>query len=319
LIQSTGNLRNLRESAVDLFCDKLRTLRAQPLALRIEYDGRVKKRPRPSDDATLDAYLREISRFPPLTREEESELACRIRRHRDERAFKRLVEANLRFVVSYAERYRGLGVVFLDLVDEGNLGLMEAARRFDPERNGKFIAYATWWIRQAFMHALADQGRVFAAPAEAPPPVSPRQTAPSRRLEVVDAAIWREMAELFDLDDLGPEPAGAAPPKGERAAMAEDDGLEFGEALRAERDPVMTDTLVRRAAVLAVREVIHELAPREREVIGMRFGLDEQPMTLEQIGDRLRLSYERVRQIEARARGKLRRSHRARELRSTLN
>ncbi len=280
----------------------------------------MKKRPRATEDATLDAYLREISRFPSLTLEEERDLGRRIRRQRDERAFKRLVEANLRFVVEYAKRYRGLGVLFLDLIDEGNLGLMEAARRFDPERGAKFITSAVWWIRQAIMHALADQGRVFAPARDAEIWDNRRPARVARPTEVVDAVIWQEMAELFDLEDRDGRPrARHERPQAPSPAIAEEDGLEFGDVLRPERDPVIEDAGVRRSVVAAVHEALHELAPREREVVRLRFGLDQSPMTIEEIGSRLRLPRDRVRQIEARARGKLRRSHKSRELRSSLN
>ena len=114
---------------------------------------------RDEDGSTLSAYLRGIAKLPRLTPDEERSLGARIQETQDEAAVRQLVEANLRFVVSYAKRYRGLGVSFLDLIHEGNLGLMEAARRFDPSRNVKFITYAVWWIREAMMHALADQTR----------------------------------------------------------------------------------------------------------------------------------------------------------------
>src|SRR5205809_4797956 len=117
-----------------------------------------------SDAGTLAAYLREIAKLPRLSVEEERDLGARIHRHRDDAALMRLVECNLRFVVSCAKRYRHLGVPFLDLIHEGNLGLIEAARRFDPSRNVKFITYAVWWIRQAMMHALSDQTRAFSFP-----------------------------------------------------------------------------------------------------------------------------------------------------------
>src|ERR671936_598277 len=116
------------------------------------------------DSGTLAAYLREIAKLPRLTPDEERALGVRIQHDRDEAAVARLVESNLRFVVSYAKRYRGLGVSFLDLIHEGNLGLIEAARRFDPARNVKFITYAVWWIREAMMHVLADQTRAFSFP-----------------------------------------------------------------------------------------------------------------------------------------------------------
>src|SRR5262252_6321708 len=126
----------------------------------------VSRRHAASDDDTraLSAYLREIAKLPRLSVDEERTLGHRIRDDRDEVAITRLVEANLRFVVSYAKRYRGLGVSFLDLIHGGNLGLIEAARRFDPSRNVKFITYAVWWVRESIMHVLADHTRAFSFP-----------------------------------------------------------------------------------------------------------------------------------------------------------
>src|SRR5687768_18205341 len=112
----------------------------------------------------LQSYLRAIARIPRLSIDEERELGRRVKDHGDQDALRRLVEGNLRFVVSYAKRYRGLGVPFLDLIHEGTLGLMEAARRFDPDRNVKFISYAVWWVRQAIFHALSEQHRIFRLP-----------------------------------------------------------------------------------------------------------------------------------------------------------
>src|SRR2546426_12374479 len=119
---------------------------------------------RDEDASALGAYLREIAKLPRITADEERALGARIQDDRDEAAMAKLVEANLRFVVSYAKRYRGHGVSFLDLIHEGNLGLIEAARRFDPAHNVKFITYAVWWIREAMMHVLADQTRAFSFP-----------------------------------------------------------------------------------------------------------------------------------------------------------
>src|SRR5215472_72079 len=122
-------------------------------------------RPRTREGAgdSLNAYIREIAKFKPLSPDEEKELGRRIQKG-DQEALRRLVESNLRFVVSYAKRYRGLGLSFLDLIHEGSLGLMEAAKRFDPERNVKFISYAVWWVRQAIFHALSEHARVFRLP-----------------------------------------------------------------------------------------------------------------------------------------------------------
>src|SRR5438128_24856 len=129
------------------------------------YATGVSKRFAASDDASaLAAYLREISKLSRLTADEERALGARIRHDADQAAVTRLVEANLRFVVSFAKRYRGLGVAFLDLIHEGNLGLIEAAHRFDPSHNVKFITYAVWWVRESMMHVLADQTRAFSFP-----------------------------------------------------------------------------------------------------------------------------------------------------------
>src|SRR5919112_1287012 len=138
------------------------------------------------DDAgtdALQAYLRGISKLPRVTPEQERELGRRIKDHQDEAALRQLVEANLRFVVSYVKRYRGLGVPFLDLIHEGNLGLMEAAKRFDPDRNVKFITYAVWWIRQALTHTISTQTRAFSLP---------------QKLSAVAARLNREVAELTE-------------------------------------------------------------------------------------------------------------------------
>src|SRR6185295_4545079 len=230
----------------------------------------VSRRHAASDDDTraLSAYLREIAKLPRLTPDEERVLGHRIRDERDDAAITRLVEANLRFVVSYAKRYRGLGVSCLDLIHEGNLGLIEAARRFDPARNVKFITYAVWWIRDAMMHVLADQTRAFSFPPKLfatlhnrhedvalnEPIAGGGQDGPSRQLEDVlalDAVpIDDEMIHQSDLDELA--------------------------------------------------EALRDLDGKEREIVCLRFGLDDdEPRTLQEIGDRLHLSRERVRQIES--------------------
>ncbi|MBE3072249.1 MAG: RNA polymerase sigma factor RpoD/SigA [Acidobacteria bacterium] len=285
---------------------------------------------RPDDAAaeakTLRAYLSEIARFPCLSRDAERDLGLRIQRDGDEEALRRLVEANLRFVVSYARHYRGLGVSFLDLIHEGNLGLIEAAARFDPGRNVKFITYAVWWIRQAIMHALSDQTRAFSMPT---------------KLSAVAARFARQLAELTE--QLGHAPsmkeiaddmdisAGAADAlmyiSGEDRSLSDpvgpgaDDGdRELADVLPQQAVPPVEDELVRRAFVAQVRAALADLDPKEREVMALRYGLDDgEPQTLQQIGDRLHLSRERIRQIESRAREKLRRSRKVGELRSYLN
>jgi RNA polymerase primary sigma factor len=273
---------------------------------------------------TLRAYLQEIAKLPRLTPEEEQALAVRIQRDRDEEALKRLVEANLRFVVSYAKRYRGLGIGFLDLIHEGNLGLLEAARRFDPERHVKFNTYAVWWVRQAIMHALSDQRRAFALPAklsavasrfgqEVSELASRLDHPPSADEIAADLDISRTEAEALQF--VSGEDVSLSEPVGE-----EGDGRELGETLAQHTIPPAEDALLHEALLAQLKAALADLDPKERDVMALRFGLrGGEPMTLQEIGDKLGVSRERVRQLEARAKDKLRRGNQAGALRSHLN
>jgi RNA polymerase primary sigma factor len=277
------------------------------------------------DDDALQAYLRALARLPLLTPEQERELGRRIRSG-DGEALRRLIEGNLRFVVSYAKRYRGLGVPFLDLIHEGNLGVMEAARRFDPDRNVKFITYAVWWVRQAIMHALSSQVRAFSLP---------------QKLSGIAARFGREVAELTEQLDRAPTTseiaAGLEISEADVHALrrigssdvslsdhigAGDSGSpELGELIEQVTVPAIDEALIHEAAIARVREALTELDEKEREVVTLRFGFDRdgEPRTLQEVGDALGLSRERIRQIESRAKDKLRRSKRSGELRSYLN
>ena len=277
------------------------------------------------DDDALQAYLRALARLPRLKTEDERELA-RLTRMGDAEALRRLIEGNLRFVVSYAKRYRGLGVPFLDLIHEGNLGLMEAARRFDPDRNVKFITYAVWWVRQAIMHALSGQVRAFSLP---------------QKLSGIAARFGREVAELTEQLERAPTTseivAGLEISEADVDALrrigssdvslsdhigpGESDSPELGEMIEQASVPPIDESLIHEAAIARVREALSELDHKEREVVTLRFGFDRdgEPRTLQEVGDALGLSRERIRQIESRAKDKLRRSKRAGELRSYLN
>jgi RNA polymerase primary sigma factor len=278
-----------------------------------------------SEAVTLQAYLQEIAKIPRLTPAEEHELAVRIQRDHDEEALKRLVETNLRFVVSYAKRYRQLGVGFLDLIHEGNLGLLEAARRFDPARNVKFITYAVWWVRQAIMHALSGQRRPFALPT---------------KLSAVARRFGRELTDLTARLDHAPSPqeiaadldispaeaqalqfvSGSDVSLSDPASAEEGDQRELGETLPQHSVPAAEEALLHEALLALLQAAMDDLAPKEREVMALRFGLGgHDPMTLQEIGDRLGISRERVRQLEARAKEKLRRGTKAGALRSHLN
>jgi RNA polymerase primary sigma factor len=273
----------------------------------------------------LQAYLRAISKLPRLTPEQEQELGRRIQRDQDQEALRRLVEGNLRFVVSYAKRYRGLGVSFLDLIHEGNLGLIEAARRFDPGRNVKFITYAVWWIRQALTHALSTQTRAFSLPQKVSgaaarltrevaeltgqlerTPTSSEIAADSEMSEADIAALMRLGARDVSLSD--------------RLVADDDSAPEIGDLIESPSAPI-EDDLLRQSMVERVRAALSELDDKERAIVELRFGLDRdgEMRTLQEIGEALHLSRERIRQIEARAKEKLRRSKRANELRSYLN
>jgi len=233
------------------------------------------------DASTLAAYLREIAKLPRLTVEEERALGARIQHDKDQSAISRLVESNLRFVVSYAKRYRGLGVSLIDLVHAGNLGLIEAAKRFDPSRNVKFITYAVWWIREAMVHALSDQTRAVSFPP--------------KLLGVVGMR-----ADDVSLND----------------PVSADGSRQLGDTLVQDHVAV-EDEMIHQADLDELASALRDLDGKEREVVRLRFDLeDDEPRTLQEIGDRLHLSRERVRQIESRAKDKLRRSA---KLRSHLN
>jgi RNA polymerase primary sigma factor len=274
----------------------------------------------------LQAYLRAISKLPRLTPEQEQDLGRRIQHDNDQEALRRLVEGNLRFVVSYAKRYRGLGVSFLDLIHEGNLGLMEAARRFDPERNVKFITYAVWWIRQALTHALSTQTRAFSLPQKVSGAAArltrgvaelaeQLERAPTSSEIAADADMSE--ADVAALMQLGARDISLS----DRLGVADDEsGPEIGDLIESPA-ALIEDDLVRQSMVERVRAALSELDDKEREIVALRFGLDRdgEMRTLQEIGEALHLSRERIRQIEARAKEKLRRSKRANELRSYLN
>jgi len=286
----------------------------------------VAKRPiDPSADAeTLRAYLGEIGKIPALTVEEERELGALVRQG-DEAALRRLVESNLRFVVSYAKRYRGLGVPFLDLIHEGNLGLMEAARRFDPDRNVKFISYAVWWVRQALLHVLSDQGRIISVP--------PKLSGPASKLGRHVAALStqldrdptpRELADDLDISEADAtalmQISGEDVSLSDRIGGGREDRREVEDVLEQVMIPAVDEAMVHEAVADQLRKAVAELGKKERDVMRLRFGLDGgEPRTLQEVGDRLKLSRERVRQIEVRAKEKLRQSTRLRGVKSSLN
>jgi RNA polymerase primary sigma factor len=277
-----------------------------------------------TDEGTLRAYLREIAKLPRLSPEEEHELGIRIQRDGDEEAVRRLVESNLRFVVSYAKRYRGFSVPFLDLIHEGNLALMEAARRFDPSRNVKFITYAVWWVHQAIKEALSDQSRAFSLPSKLSAPAArlPGQLA-ELTSELQRSPTTKELADQLSITESEAEAlmhiVGTDISLSEHIG-ADDDGREWEDTIAQMAVPPVEHELVHEAFVSELRQALDRLEVKERDVMRLRYGLDgEEPLTLQEIADRFKVSGERVRQIESRAKEKLRRSRKVRELRSYVD
>ncbi|NJD69349.1 MAG: RNA polymerase subunit sigma [Candidatus Methylomirabilota bacterium] len=273
-----------------------------------------------SDDA-LGAYLKRIAQVPLLKKEEELRLG-RASQRGDEKALKQLVEANLRFVVKVALRYRGCGLSLPDLINEGNIGLLEAARRYSPDYNVKFITYAVWWIRQAIMQALAAGGGAVRLPL--------RKARLASQLDDIRADLSQQLqatptdAEVTEeLDLSASDLEGALHRAGQLAFLSDDIGLEqrIGmELYDAKQLPPADYELIRRSLREEVERMLGSLTSRERLIVELRFGLGrEEAMTLKEVGKRLKLSRERVRQIEERAKAKLRVWAKSRHLKDYLN
>jgi RNA polymerase primary sigma factor len=271
---------------------------------------------------SLKKYLKEIARLPRITVEEERRLGNLIRKG-DRAAVQKLVEANLRFVVSYAKRYRGCGLSFLDLINEGNIGLIEAARRYDPRKNVKFITYAVWWIRQSIIHALSDQSGSFRLPQ--------KQANLLYRIGKVQASLAydlqrnpssEEIARKLEVDVSDVNALLQVSDENVSLSSVIDEEHEFHLSDKLEQGtvPSADDVLVRTAMKNHVRGALVELDDKERRVVALRFGLDgDDPKTLKEIGEMMGLSRERIRQIEAQALGKLNRSAKTQMLRGYLN
>ncbi len=274
-------------------------------------------------DDPVKAYLKEIGRVPLLTAEQETELA-RAAQAGDEDARRKLSEANLRLVVSVAKRYAGRGLPFLDLIQEGNLGLMKAAEKFEPERGFKFSTYATWWIRQSITRAIADQGRTIRIPGA---PCGEHQPGQKRRrvtccgkngreptAEEIAVQLDMEPDRVRELLQLAQDPISLETPVGEE----EDAHLE--DFIQDEDAGVPVDEAGRQLLRRELFSVLKSLTPREERVIALRFGLEDgRAHTLEELGKEFNVTRERVRQIEAKALRKLRHPSRAKRLRDYLD
>ena len=272
-------------------------------------------------DDPVKAYLKEIGQVPLLSAKEEQTLA-RAARAGDADARRRLSEANLRLVVSVAKRYAGRGLPFLDLIQEGNLGLMKAAEKFEPDRGFKFSTYATWWIRQSITRAIADQGRTIRIPVHLVEHINRvRKTAGEllrkngREPTAEEIAVRLEMEpdRVRELLQLAQEPVSLETPVGEE----EDAHLE--DFIQDEEAGIPVDEAGRQLLRRELMSVLKSLTPREERVITLRFGLDDgRPRTLEELGKEFNVTRERIRQIEAKALRKLRHPSRAKRLRDYL-
>jgi RNA polymerase primary sigma factor len=273
------------------------------------------------DSRNLKLYLSQIGRFPVYSEDEERELG-RQAQQGDGEALRKLVEANLRFVVSYVKKYRGMGLGMLDLINEGNLGLLEAAKRFNPDRNVRFISYAVWWVRQAVIHALTRSARICHLPQKLSDQISlmkkkiaelkgEKGQEPSR--EEIAASMGISEEDVEDLLILAEKDIHLS----DRLA---DSDLEVEGKIEDRGTPPVEYQIVKTSIEHQIRDILGELDEKEAIVLKLRFGLDDdRPQTLQEIGDRLSLTRERIRQIEQKAMRKLSRSHQVQQLRGYLN
>ena len=258
----------------------------------------------PSTVDGLDLYLAQIGRTPLLTKHEEQQLAQRIEQG-DEAAKRRMVEANLRLVVSIAKKYRGNGVAFLDLIQEGTIGLVRAVEKFDWRRDLKFSTYATWWIRQAVQRAVANQSRTIRVPVH----VHDRIRKVDRARRTLEAKLGREpnaeeiakesklsVAEVNEADELRPKTISLQRPAGEEGDS------ELGDLIADTTSEDVTESVAGTMRNEALSRALDRLTPRMRKIIELRFGLSGgEPMLLEAVGREVGLTRERVRQLEAEA------------------
>jgi len=272
--------------------------------------------------SSLGAYLREISKIPMIPREEEIRLG-KLALKGDQKAIQGLVEANLRFVVKVANRFSGAGPSLLDLINEGNIGLLQAARRFDPARNVKFISYAVWWIRQGIMQMLAEQSGPTRLPLKQAGLLYKIRTKTEELTKAHDreptpkelaVALGVKLREVEEVQRVARRPVSLDSP------ITEDSETAYMDLMADEDAPAVDHDLLESSLRGEIAGLLGNLAPREREVIELRFGIATgETMTLEEVGGKLGLSRERIRQIEKKAKKKLQRLARSRHLADFLD
>lgn len=273
-------------------------------------------------DDPVKMYLKDIGRVPLLSGDDEIELARKMQEG-DEDAKQKLSEANLRLVVSIAKRYVGRGMLFLDLIQEGNLGLMKAVEKFDYQKGFKFSTYATWWIRQSITRAIADQARTIRIPVHMVETIN-KLTRVSRMLlqengreptpEEIAKAMEIEVSKVREIQKIAQDPVSLETPIGEE----EDSHL--GDFIEDDKTQTPGDSVAGILLKEQLLSVLDTLTPREEKVLRLRYGIDDgKPRTLEEVGKEFNVTRERIRQIEAKALRKLRHPSRSRKLKDFLD
>ena len=275
-----------------------------------------------SVDDPVRMYLKEIGKVPLLSAEEEIEIAKRMEEG-DEEAKKKLTESNLRLVVSIAKRYVGRGMLFLDLIQEGNLGLIKAVDKFDYRKGYKFSTYATWWIRQAITRAIADQARTIRIPVHMVETINKVKKVSSQLLhEYGHDPSAEEIAERLEMpvDKVREIMRVAQEPVSLETPIGEEEDSHLGDFIPDDDAPVPAEAASQTLLKEQLADVLKTLTPREEKVLRLRFGLEDgRPRTLEEVGKEFNVTRERIRQIEAKALRKLRHPSRSKKLRDFLN
>ena len=273
-------------------------------------------------DDPVRMYLKEIGRVPLLSADDEREFATAMK-NGDENAKNKIVEANLRLVVSIAKKHVGKGMAFLDLIQEGNLGLMKAVEKFDSEKGYKFSTYATWWIRQAITRAIADQARTVRIPVHMVETIHKVSRVSRQLLQELGREPTPE--EIADKIDMTPEKVRdtmkyALEPVSLETPIGEEEDSHLGDFIPDEDSPAPAEAASYTLLKEQLNDVLKTLTPREEEVLRLRFGLDDgRTRTLEEVGEKFQITRERIRQIEAKALRKLRHPSRSKKLRAYLD
>ena len=331
--QLEGIVSYLEERKIDVLTmseidsDEIEQSDVFPEGVEKEYEEKREDEPeilpseRGSAEDPVRMYLKEIGRIPLLSSEEEIELAKRMEMG-DEEAKKKLSEANLRLTVSIAKRYSGRGMQFLDLIQEGNLGLIKAVEKFDYRKGYKFSTYATWWIRQSITRAIADQARTIRIPVHMVETMN-RVNRTSRRLlqeygreptpEEIAVTMNLPVERILEVSKISQEPVSL------ETQIGEEEDSHLGDFIQDEHVPVPSEEAAHTLLREQLEEVMDTLSDREQKVLALRFGLEDgKPHTLEEVGKDFQVTRERIRQIEAKALRKLRHPTRSRKLRDFL-